>query len=148
MANWNKLTARQFSAIKMLLKGGATQVEAADYMQVSSNTVYWVGKAETYEDYLHNVAERQLERKQVAAIKAKQEKAQKAKEVAEKVGAVPASQLAKQIPQVVEHKQTVQITATHYMTEELREIKEVLKCISNKLAFIVNDLYGEKDVSK
>lgn len=137
-----------FKAIKTLLKGGASAKEVSEYLNVSEPTVYACKKVDTHEEYVNARTARDLERKQIAAIKAKEEKAQKAKEVAEKVGAVPASQLAEQIPQVVEHKQTVQITATHYMTEELREIKEVLKCISNKLAFIVNDLYGEKDVSK
>ena len=70
MANWNKLTARQFVAIKTLLKGGATQAEAADYMQVSPNTAFWVNKSETYEEYCQIKAEKQLTRKQVAAIKA------------------------------------------------------------------------------
>ena len=140
MANWNKLTERQFSAIKMLLKGGATQKEAAEYMQVSYNTAYWVGKAETYEEYLQMQAERVLKRKQVAAIKAKgepqgkpqgkpQEKPQGIKEQ------TPATQ-------VIEHRQTVTVQATWAMTQEMQKTNKLLELISNKLAFIVDELCG------
>jgi len=129
MANWNKLTEGQFKAIKTLLRGGATQKEAAEYMQVSPNTAFWVAKAETFEEYQHMKAEKHLERKQVAAIKAKE---------TEKTAAqgTPAA------PQVVEQRQTITIQATHYMMQKLEETNNLLKLISNKLAYIVDDLYG------
>lgn len=128
MANWNKLTAGQFKAIKTLLKGGASQKEAAEYMQVSTATTNLVARAETFEEYLHNQAERQLTRKQVAAIKVKETEKEKAEE--------------KPAPQVIEHRQTVTIQATHYMMQELQKMNETLSLISRKLAFIVDDLYG------
>lgn len=128
MANWNKLTAGQFMAIKTLLKGGASQKEAAEYMQVSTATTSLVARAETFEEYLHNQAERQLNRKQVAAIKIKETEKEKAEE--------------KPVPQVIEHRQTVTIQATHYMMQELQKMNETLSLISRKLAFIVDDLYG------
>lgn len=131
MANWNKLTAGQFKAIKTILKGGATQREAAEYMSVSQNTVFWISKAETYEEYEHIQAERKLTRKQVAAIKAKE--AEKAKE--EEKPAAPA-------PVVKEIHQTVTIQATHYMMQEMQKANKLLEQISAKLAYIVEDLYG------
>ena len=129
MANWNKLTEGQFKAIKTLLRGGASQKEAAEYMQVSPGTAFWVSKAETFEEYQHMNAERHLERKQVAAIKAKE---------TEKTAAhgTPAA------PQVVEQRQTITIQATHYMMQKLEETNSLLKLISNKLAFIVDELCG------
>jgi len=142
MANWNKLTEGQFKAIKTLLRGGATQKEAAEYMQVSTNTAFWVSKAETFEEYQHMNAERHLEQKRVSAMKAKQEAAQK---VAAEVGAKPASKLAQHTPanpQVVEYRQNVTIQATHYMMQKLEETNSLLKLISNKLAFIVDELCG------
>lgn len=126
MANWNKLTAGQFKAIKTLLKGGASQKEAAEYMQVSTATTSMVARAETFEEYLHIQAERQMTRKQVAAIKIKE--TEKAEE--------------KPAPQVIEHRQTVTIQATHYMMQELQKMNETLSLISRKLAFIVDDLCG------
>lgn len=128
MANWNKLTAGQFKAIKTLLKGGASQKEAAEYMQVSTATTNFVAKAETFEEYLHNQAERQMTRKQVAAIKIKETEKEKAEE--------------KPAPQVIEHRQTVTIQATHYMMQEMQKTNELLAQISAKLAYIVEDLYG------
>lgn len=124
MANWNKLTERQFSAIKTLLKGGASQTEAAEYMQVSPNTAYWVSKSETYEEYQHSRVERDLTRKQVAAIKAKESEPQKPQEVIKEV------------------RQTVTIQATHFMMQELQKTNNLLTLISNKLGFIVDELCG------
>jgi hypothetical protein len=132
MANWNKLTEGQFKAIKTLLRGGATQKEAAEYMQVSTNTAFWVAKAETFEEYQHMNAERHLEHKRVAAIKAKEAE----KTAAQATPAQPAA------PQVVEYRQNVTIQATHYMMQKLEETNSLLKLISNKLAFIVDELCG------
>lgn len=133
MANWNKLTEGQFKAIKTLLRGGATQKEAAEYMKVSPNTAFWVAKAETFEEYQQITAERHLEHKRVAVIKAKE---------AEKTAAqsTPA-----QPQQVVEYRQNVTIQATHYMMQKLEETNALLRQISNKLGYIVEDLYGKKD---
>lgn len=142
MANWNKLTEKQFNAIKTLLKGGATQKEAAEYMQVSPNTAFWIGKAETFEEYLHIKAEKQLsKKKQVAAMKAKQEAAQK---VAAEVGAMPAAKLAQQTPAApqVMNPTVIRLEATHYMMQEMQKTNELLKQISAKLAFIVDELCG------
>lgn len=138
MANWNKLTENQFNAIKILLRGGATQQEAAEYMQVHVNTVNFINKAETFEEYQHIQAERQLSRnRQVAAMKARE-----AAQAAAKVGAVPASTLAQPAEVVKEVRQTVTVQATHYMMQEMQKTNELLKQISSKLAFIVEDLYG------
>lgn len=134
MASWNKLTERQFNAIKTLLKGGASQAEASKYMEVSPNTVYFINKAENFAEYTQIQAERMLNRNQVAAMKAKQEAAKK---VAAEVGAVPAAQ-------VVEHRQTVTVQATHYMMTEMQKTNELLTAISKKLAFIVQELTGKE----
>lgn len=138
MANWNKLTENQFNAIKILLKGGATQQEAAEYMQIHVNTVNFINKAETFEEYQHIQAERQLSRnRQVAAMKARD-----AAQAAANVGAVPASTLAQPAEVVKEVRQTVTVQSTHYMMQEMQKTNELLKQISAKLAFIVEDLYG------
>lgn len=134
MANWNKLTERQFNAIKTLLKGGATQAEAAEYMRVSHNTAFWVNKAENYEEYMQMQAERALKQKRVAAIKAKGEPQEKPQEIKQQTPA----------PQIVEHRQTVTVQATHYMAQEMQKTNELLKQISAKLAFIVDELCGVK----
>ena len=45
-----------------------------------------------------------------------------------------------QQPQVVEHRQTVTIQATHYMMQEMKRTNELLELISRKMAFIVDQL--------
>lgn len=135
MANYNKLTEGKFKAIKILLAGGATYEEAAEYMQVGTSCVYKVRTAETWQDYL-----------QANAARAIADKQKRAKEAAAKVGAVPATTLAKEEPKPVEVvkevRQTVTIQATHYMMEEMKRTNELLTCISAKLAFIVDELCG------
>lgn len=134
-----KVTPGIFEAIKILFSNGSSANEISKFMKMSTDTVYFIRDAETYDDYKAIMYEKsQKYRNKVKAIKAKE-----AKEVAEKVGAVPAVQLAQ--PQVVEHRQTVQITATHYMMEEMKKTNELLTIISRKLAAIVSDLYGVKD---
>ena len=140
MAQYNKMTESKFKAVKILLNGGATYKEASEYMQVAESTVYRIKCAESWEDFLNGNAARVLAAKE-AKKKANKETAAK---VAAKVGAVPASQLpqpeAKQETVKVVHEQSVTIQATHYMIEELRRTNELLTLISNKLAFVVDQL--------
>ena len=132
MAKWNKMTEMQFNAIKTLLKGGASQAEASKYMGVCQNTAYYVNKAENFAEYTQTQAT--LMNKKRAAINAKRAAAKK---IAAEVNAVPAAQ-------VVEHRQTVTVQATHYMMEEMKKTNELLTAISNKLAFIVTELTGKE----
>lgn len=75
----------------------------------------------------------------MAAIKAKEEKE---KEVAKEVNAVPASEPIKEEPvtQVVEHRQSITLMANHYLMEEVKKQTQLLTIISNKLAFVVDEL--------
>lgn len=131
MANWNKVTAKQFAAIKMLLRGGATQAEAAEYLNISPGTVFRVGKAETFEEYQQIVTEKTLAQKRVAAVKAKE---------AEKETAAKEEEKPREVIKEIHTNVTIQ--ATHYMMEELRTANKLLGQISAKLAYIVEDLYG------
>jgi hypothetical protein len=117
MANWNKMTESHYNAIKILLENGASIDEAAKYMKCHRNTVLRINKSESFEEYTQIVTEINAKRNQVAAIKAKQEE---------------------QKPQ----GQTVTIQANFLMMEEMRKTNELLKLISNKLAFIVDELCG------
>lgn len=85
--------------------------------------------------------------KSKAKMKAK--KLAEVQKAAEAVGAVPAAALVPPVPaepavQVIEHRQSVTIQATHYMHELLKEQNDLLKGISAKLAFIVDELCGVK----
>ena len=128
-----KVTESKFNAIKLLLKGGATLDECAKYMDVSSSTVSIIKKSDTYEEYKQNCyMTSSAYRNKMAAIKAKEEKA---KEEQAKEEAAPVEPVTKVI-----HEQSVTIQATHYMMEEMKKTNELLKLISSKLAFIVDEL--------
>ena len=136
MASYNKVSETLYKAVKILLNGGASVKEAAEYMKISAATVYKINETENYAEFLQ-ISE--LKRaKRIAAIKAKEQK-QEDEQKQEK------QEQKQEAPQVIEHRQTVQVQATHYMTEELREIKTILKTISQKLAVIIDDLYGTKE---
>lgn len=118
MANYNKITESKFNAIKMLLKGGATAHEAAEFMKVSSVTVYAIKKAETFADYISYSTAKALERgKQIA-----QKKAQT----------------------VTDDKQPGGTLSANYqlnrLFEQMKAQTELLKLISEKMAFIVEQL--------
>ena len=141
--NNGKITPRLFDAAKVLQESGCTRQEIADHLKISKNVANMIWNAETYDDYKAAMYERsQTKRK---AIEAKKKAAEKA---ASEVGAVPAVELVKQEKpvqapvQVVEHRQSVQITATHYMETKIDILIEQMKLVNAKLGAIIDDLYG------
>lgn len=127
-----KVTQGIFDAVKLLLSNGATFNEIKKYFDISNPTISVINHSETIEDYfnaLQTQAERKAKRRRVAAIKAK-ENGQEEEHRPE--------------PQVIEHRQTVTVQATWQMTQEMQKTNELLKQISNKLAFIVDELCGVK----
>lgn len=133
MANWDKMTESKYRAVKILLKGGASVKESAEFMELSTGTVYLINNTENFADYTQARAERDMNRKKAAAIKAKEKEQEKKEE--------PAAQ-------VIEHRQTVTVQATWQMTQEMQKTNELLKQISNKLAYIVDELCGVKTDAK
>ena len=137
--NNGKVTPRLFDAAKVLQESGCTRQEIADHLKISKNVANMIWNAETYDDYKSAMYERsQTKRK---AIEAKKKAAEKA---ASDVGAVPAVKLVEQEKpvQVVEHRQSVQITATHYMETKIDILIEQMKLVNAKLGAIIDDLYG------
>lgn len=124
MANWNKLTESKYNAIKLLLKGGASQAEASEYLQIAIGTVNRVKNTETFEEYNQQTA---MITQAIAAKKAHKNNNETPQETP------PAN------PTVV------RIEATHYMMQELQKTNELLTQISRKLAFVVDELCGTKE---
>ncbi len=111
---YTRITPQMFSAIKTLLKGGATQGEAANYMGISGNTVSRIAKAETFEEYT-NIAY--------------------------------ANGCGKGIPKgglLTDDKQGGGTISANYQLNRIYELMktqtETLTLISNKLAYIVEEL--------
>ena len=121
-----KVTEKMFKAVKQLTDGGATVPEIAEYFMIGHSTVSRIRAAETWEDYTHTL--------QAIALSYKKKRADKSAEKAEQPKEEP-----KEEPQKV-IQQNVTIQATHYMMQEMQKTNELLKLISNKLAFIVEQL--------
>lgn len=137
-----KVTKGVFEAAKLLLENGATNGEIAKYLKISTDVVTFIRKAETYEEYQtimyeYSLKQRQREAARVAAIKAKETPKEEPPQI------VPQT-----TPQIVEHRQTVTVQATWQMTQEMQKTNELLRLISNKLAYIVDELCGVKTDAK
>lgn len=135
-----KVTKGIFDAVKTLTKGGASIDECAKYMGISSATVSRIRQAENFEEFqqarrLAAIAAKKREQEKKAREKQPEKPAENHDPVSK-----PAEQPAQPVPQVIEHRQTVTVQATHYMMEEMKKQTELLKLISNKLAFIVEQL--------
>ena len=145
MANYNngKVTPRLFDAAKVLQESGCTRQEIADHLKISKNVANMIWNAETYDEYKAMMFERGQRNRNKAkkAIEAKKAAAEKA---ASDVGAVPAVELVKKEEpvHVVEHRQSIQVTATHYMETKLDILIEQMKLVNAKLGAIIDDLYG------
>ena len=121
-----KVDQKLFDAVKILRTNGATIAETAKYMKISDATVKMITAAETYEEYRNMITATVLKKKEQRAAKKAENKPEE----------------PQQIVQVVEHRQSVQIQATEYMMRELKQTNEYLRIISNKMAAIIDDLYG------
>lgn len=141
--NNGKVTPRLFDAAKVLQESGCTRQEIADHLKISKNVANMIWNAETYDEYKAMMFERGQRNRNKAkkAIEAKKAAAEKA---ASEVGAVPAVEPVQQEKpvQVVEHRQSVQITATHYMETKIDILIEQMKLVNAKLGAIIDDLYG------
>jgi hypothetical protein len=129
MAQYNKTTEKTFTAIKILLNGGASQKEAAEYMNVSTYVTWLVDKSETFEEYQHYVAEKsavKARNRQLAALHAKE--AEKKKET----------------PVITDDKQKGGTMSANYqinrMYDVMKQMSETLTLMSNKLTFVVDEL--------
>lgn len=111
-----KMTKNLYVAIKVMIESGCSNVEIADHLKLSRITVSRVKTSESLEDYFQ----------QMRAIQAKYDK--KKREAKPEVTEKPVS-----TPQIVEHRQSVTVQATHYMESELKKQTEVLELISRKL---------------
>ena len=164
-----KLNEKTFRAVKLMTAGGANIAEIAECFAISSSTVSRIRTSESYEDYCSLRAAEYDQRKQERAEKARKAAEQVPPAAAPQTfaasqfqpqlpqayaahqvqqSAQPQAFAAQQVqqpdppaqPQVVEHRQTVTIQATHYMMQEMKKTNELLELISRKLAFIVDQL--------
>ena len=115
---------KKFEAVKIMLNGGATYEEVAEYLSISKSTVQRIKKADNYAEYRNMNA---------AIALAKREAGKKGEE-----------KDVDQKPQKPQEPAPQPMSTVFYqqnrMWDLLKEQNEILKCISNKLAFIVDEL--------
>ena len=128
MAKYKQMTQSRFNCAKRLIQSGATVEEICDYMAMGSSTVARIRAAESLEEYKNMTY--------VAVRAARASEKEKEPEPAPQVQEV-----------IHKHEQSVTLVANHYMAEELRKQTELLTLISNKLAFIVDELTGTGSAS-
>lgn len=132
-----KITVNIFTAAKILTEDGASIAEIAKYLKISDASVKYIRQAENYDEYKAIVAA--VSAKQTAKRRA----AKKTEKEEPKLVSLPEKKEERPV-QVVEHRQTVTVQATWAMTQEMQKTNKLLESISNKLAFIVDELCGTK----
>lgn len=113
------VTPSIFKAVKILIDAGETYKKIADYMKLSVATIGRINQSETYEEYQTLVTE--ISRAATRAVNAKK-----------------AAEAKPEAPQPQSSSTVVQVP--YYVVQKLDKIIDLLTAISNKAAFIVEDL--------
>ena len=133
-----KMTDKLFRAVKIMIEGGATSTEISEYFNVSLSSISRVRQAESFQEYRVMQAATYGKRKPAKTQDAPKQPEQM--NTAAQQNPMEQQNSAAQQPQVVEHRQTVTIQATHYMMQEMKRTNELLELISRKMAYIVDQL--------
>lgn len=126
-----------YDMVKILLSGGAKYKEIHDYTGLGDSTICRIKNSENYTDYQDQLVAMKMAWKKNYAKKKGAEEATATKAEQQKNQPEP-----KQEPQTIEHRQNVTVQTTYYVSQKLDAITELLKGISAKLAFVVDELTG------
>ena len=121
MAQAVKVDQKLFSAAKILFENGATTTEVARYLKISEETARRIKNSESLEEY----------RQEVSAIKASYAARHK------KEGKKEEITLDKTSPKTMDAKDYYMVTK---LIKAVEEQNEILKLISNKIVYIVEQL--------
>ncbi|MBO6093412.1 MAG: hypothetical protein J6P40_07310 [Oscillospiraceae bacterium] len=135
-----KVTNTMYDCVKFMADGKGTIEEIARYFGISKSTVSRIKSSQTYREYQETVSAdmymKRKKEKEEAAAKAKAEEEAKAKAL------LAAQQQEK--PILTDMQMPGGALSANYqmnrMYEAVKAQNELLKLISNKLAFIVDDL--------
>lgn len=131
-----KVNERLWWAVKTLLKGGSMVKDAADYFEISQNTVSRINQSASFEEYKNIIS---------AAHVGHQKKRRLPEKPVEDIKPVAESKISekqKEPEKTVEPKQTIIYKPTWEMQQEIQKTNVLLTSISAKLAFIVEELCG------
>lgn len=137
------VTPQMFSCIRTLLDAKAPYAEISRYLGVSHSVISKVTACETFEEYQALLATYSQRQKasyaRKAAAKTTSQKRSEEETIPDNDEPVKGT-----VANGNESRQTVIVQASHYMLEEQKRTNELLTSISNKLAFIVEELTGTK----
>ena len=144
--NSKKVTNTLYDCVKLMLNGKGSVEEIAEYLSISKATVYRISKAQTFQEYKDNMSANLYMRQK--AMKAKAEAEAKAKAEAETEVKTPAvaAQAVQQPAQLLLTDMQMKggVLSANYqmnrMYDAMTKQNELLTLISNKLAFIVDEL--------
>lgn len=124
MIKRTRITENIYNAVKLILRGGAKMTEAAEAMGISVNSVHRINKANSYNEYVNmaymNGSARYREQE-------KKEKEEQQETPQAETLKLPGGQLSS----------GYQLNRIY---EALKEQNELLKLLSNKVAYIVDEL--------
>lgn len=124
MIKRTRITENIYNAVKLILRGGAKTKEAAEAMGISVNSVHRIDKANSYDEYVNMAYMNGSARYREQEKKEKEERQEKPHGEPLKL---PGGQLSS----------GYQINRIY---ELLKEQNEILKLLSNKVAFVVDEL--------
>ena len=142
------LKKTKYDAIRIMLQSGADLEEAAKTMDVSVSTAKAVKNTNSYEDCLQQIRGNICLARDAYWRKKKEKAAKAAEKAAAKADPKEMQTSAPQAPATSEGPKetilpTVTLVANHYLMEELRKQTELLRTISAKLAWLMEELSGK-----
>ena len=143
MAGSTKVTRTMYDCVKLMLKSKASAEDIVGYFNISKSTVYRILNSETFDEYHERVrADLYMKQKKAKEAQEAKEKAE-AEAVAKAVSAVPAAPAAAQ-PVLTDMQMKGGALSANYqmnrMYDAVKQLNETMTLISNKLAFIVEEL--------
>lgn len=133
-----KVTAELFAVCKIMIKGGAKINEVADFLKIGHATVSRIKAAETFEEYQQIQAAYWCKTKQKE--KAKKLAEEQEKKIVQEQIVIPETTEPEKEPVKEKHDPVVSNYQLNRMIERQEQMIELLKLISNKMAFIVEQL--------
>ena len=132
-----KVTSELYAAAKIMIKGGASIDEVAKFLKIGAATVSRIKSAETYEEYKQIVAacwakSKEKEKLAKEAQKELDREIKRQEEAAEQGQEKPVKRTGEAF--------MVSSYQVNRLIEIMKEQNEILKIMSNKIAFIVDEL--------
>ena len=143
------LKKTKYDALRIMLQSGADLEEAAKTMDVSVSTVKAVKSTNSYEDCLQQIRGNVYLARDAYWRKKKEKAAKAAAKAAVKAGPKEMQTSAPQAPATSDGPKetilpTVTLVANHYLMEEIRKQTELLRTISAKVGWLMDELSGSK----